>query len=170
MLIDALRARLGAPGASSFQLMGEDLQVLTVEDLRAAVAAHDAAIPDDLRADLLAEELALAAESHRWLTKFNRSLYGRIAGYVALGKRIQFHYPWPTVAILGIVQVIGGMDRARVYGLAGRIASRLGYPSYERLGDGSAVLDGLHDVGHRHLDDMIAGGLRRDVERLQKRF
>lgn len=137
MLIDALRARLGLPGASSFQLMGEDLQVLTVEDLRSAVAAQDAAIPDDLRADLLAEETALAAESHRWLKKFNRSLYGRIAGYVALGKRIEFRYPWPVVAILGIVQVIGGMDRARVYGLAGRVASRLGYNNYERLGDGS---------------------------------
>jgi len=137
MLIDALRARLGAPGASSFQLMGEDLQLLTIEDLRSAVAAQDAAIPDDLRADLLAEEAALAAESHRWLKKFNRSLYGRIAGYVALGKRIEFRYPWPVVAILGIVQVLGGMDRARLYGLAGRVASRLGYPSYERLGDGS---------------------------------
>lgn len=137
MLIDALRARLGASAASSFQLMGEDLQILTVEDLRDALAAHDAAIPDDLRADVLAEEAALAAESHRWLKKFNRSLYGRIAGYVALGKRMEFHYPWPVVAILGIVQVLGGMDRARVYGLAGRVASRLGYTSYERLGDGS---------------------------------
>jgi hypothetical protein len=136
-LIEALRLRLASPHASSFQLMGEDLQLLTVEDLRSAVAAQDAAIPDDLRADLLAEEMALAAESHRWLKKFNRSLYGRIAGYVALGKRIEFRYPWPVVAILGIVQVIGGMDRARVYGLAGRIASRLGYTSYERLGDGS---------------------------------
>ena len=137
MLIDALRLRLGAPGASSFQLMGEDLQILTVEDLRSALAAHDAAIPDGLRAELLVEESTLAAEAHRWLKKFNRSLYGRIAGYVALGQRMEFHYPWPVVAILGLVQVIAGMDRARVYGLVGRLASRLGYPSYERLGDGS---------------------------------
>jgi hypothetical protein len=137
MLIDALRLRLGAPTAASFQLMGEDLQLLTLEDLGAAVAAQEAAIPDDLRADVLAEERALAAESHRWLKKFNRSLYGRIAGYLALGKRLDFRYPWPVVAILGIVQVIGGMDRARVYGLAGRLASRFGYDSIEKLGDGS---------------------------------
>lgn len=137
MLIDALRARLGAPAASSFQLMGEDLQALTIEDLRSALVAQDAAIPDDLRADLLTEESALSVEAHRWLKKYNRSLYGRIAGYMALGTRMEFLYPWPVVAILGIVQVLGGMDRARVYGLAGRIASRLGYPDYERLGDGS---------------------------------
>lgn len=132
-----LRSRLGNPGASSFQLMGEDLQILTVEDLRAAASALDAVIPQDLRADLLVEEQRLAAESHRWLKKYNRSLYGRIAGYLELGKRIEFRYPWPVVAILGIVQVIGGMDRARVYGLAGRIASRFGFDTIEKLGDGS---------------------------------
>ena len=163
MLIDALRLRLGAPGASSYQLMGEDLQVLTVEDLRSALAAHDAAIPDGLRAELLAEEATLAAESHRWLKKYNRSLYGRIAGYVALGQRMEFGYPWPVVAILGIVQVIGGMDRARVYGLAGRVASRLGYPDYERLGDGSEDVlrrtnRGIFQVAPVH--GLFARGLR----------
>lgn len=137
MLIDVLRARLGDPNAASFQLMGEDLQALTVEDLRAAAEAQEAAIPEDLRADLMAEEAKLAAEAHRWLTKYNRSLYGRIAGYVALGKRAEHRYPWPVVAVLGIVQVIGGMDRARVYGLAGRVASRFGFGQLERLGDGS---------------------------------
>jgi hypothetical protein len=149
MLIDALRARLGDPSAASFQLMGEDLSVLTVEDVRAAIDAQVAAIPEDLRAELLAEEAALAAESHRWLRKYNRSLYGRIAGYLALGERLAFRYPWPVVAILGIVQVLGGMDRARVYGLVGRAASRVGafaarlgvgsfeLDRYERLGDGS---------------------------------
>lgn len=137
MLIDALRARLNDPGASSYQLMGEDLQLLTVDDLRTALAAHDAALPPALRDELLAEEASLAAEGHRWLRKYNRSLYGRIAGYLELGRRIEFRYPWPIVAILGIVQVIGGMDRARIYGLAGRLASRFGYDSIERLGDGS---------------------------------
>ena len=137
MLIDALRARLGDPTAASYQLMGEALQLLTLDDLRTAVAAHEAALPAALRAELLAEEAALAAESHRWLAKYNRSLYGRIAGYLELGRRIEFRYPWPIVAILGIVQVIGGMDRARVYGLAGRLASRFGYDTLEKLGDGS---------------------------------
>jgi hypothetical protein len=160
MLIDALRARLGDPAAPSFRLMGEDLALLTVEDLRAATERQIAAIDPALRDALVAEESALAAEAHRWLVKYNRSLYGRIAGYLALGERIEFRYPWPVVAILGIVQVLGGMDRARVYGLVGRAASRVGalashassrvgafaaqttrmagkLDSYERLGDGS---------------------------------
>ncbi len=137
MLIDELRRRLGDSGASSFQLMGEGLQLITVEDLRSAVAAHDAAIPAGLRAELLAEETALAAESHRWLAKYNRSLYGRIAGYLVIGEQMAWRYPWPVVAVLGLVQVIGGMDRARIYGLAGRLASRFGYDTLEKLGDGS---------------------------------
>jgi len=136
-LIDALRTRLANPEAASYQLMGEDLQALTVEDLVAAAARLDARIPDDLRADLLVEEASLARECHGWLTRYNRSLYGRIAGYVALGRRNELQYPWPVVAVLGIVQVLGGMDRARLYGLAGRLATRLGYDRVEKLGDGS---------------------------------
>jgi hypothetical protein len=150
MLIDALRTRLGDSSAPSFRLMGEDLALLTVEDVRGAVEAQIAAITPELRDELFAEEAALAAESHRWLKKYNRSLYGRIAGYLELGERLAFRYPWPVVAILGIVQVLGGMDRARVYGLVGRAASRVAalasklgidrlatLDSYERLGDGS---------------------------------
>lgn len=130
-LISALRARLGDPTASSFQLMGEDLQLLTLADVQAAVAGST--VPPEVAA----EEAALAEEAHRWLKKYNRSLYGRIAGYLELGKHCAFRYPWPVVAILGIVQVISGMDRARLYGLAGRVAARLGRDWYEKLGDGS---------------------------------
>jgi hypothetical protein len=137
MLIDVLRARLGDPTASSFQLMGEDLQLLTVEDLRTAVVSRERVVPEVLYEDLMQEEHALAADSHGWLKKYNRSMYGRIAGYLELGRRLEFHYPWPVVAILGIVQVLAGMDRVRVFELAGRVASRLGYDDLERLGDGS---------------------------------
>lgn len=136
-LIDALRSRLADPEAASFQLVGEDLHALTVDDLLAAATRLDAQIPDDLRADLLVEETSLARECHGWLTRYNRSLYGRIAGYVELGKRVDHQYPWPVIAVLGIVQVLGGMDRARLYGLAGRLATRLGYDRVEKLGDGS---------------------------------
>ncbi len=140
MLIDALRARLGEPVAPSFRLMGEDLQLLTVDDALVALADQRdklESLAPELRARLATEERDLATEAHRWLRKYNRSLYGRVAGYVELGRRCEFLYPWPVVAILGIVQVMSGMDRARLYGLAGRVASRLGYPFYEQLGDAS---------------------------------
>lgn len=129
MLIAALRRRLGDPGASSFQLVGEALQLVTIDDLRASIV--------EAPPELLAEEAALGAEAYAWLRKYNRSLYGRIAGYWALGERMQHRYPWPIVAILGIVQVLGGMHRARLYGLAGAALSRLGFDRYEKLGDGS---------------------------------
>ena len=128
-LIDQLRKRLGNPQASSFMLMGEALQLVTMEDLRAAGR--------DVPPAVAAEEAALGAEAYEWLRKYNRSLYGRIAGYWALGEKLRFRYPWPIVAILGIVQVLGGMDRARLYGIAGRLASRFGFDEYEKLGDGS---------------------------------
>jgi len=137
MLIDALRARLAEPTAPSFRLMGEDLQLLTLADALDALTAQAAAIPPAVRDELVVEERALAAEAHRWLRKYNRSMHGRVAGYLELGRRCAFRYPWPVVAILGIVQVMSGMDRARLYGLAGRLASRFGYAFFEQLGDAS---------------------------------
>ena len=135
MLIDALRARLADPDAPSFRLMGEDLQLLTLEDLQSAARSQLEAIDPALRTRLFDEERTLATEAHTWLRKYNRSMHGRVAGYVELGRRCEFRYPWPVVAILGIVQVMGGMDRARLYGLVGRVASRFGYRAYERMGD-----------------------------------
>ena len=125
-LLDALRRRLGDPTAPSYRLLGEDLQLVTVADIDV-----NAGLP----AELVAEEHALAAEAHSWLRRYNRSLHGRIAGYVELGKRCGFRYPWPVVAVLGIVQVMRGIDRARVCGLAGRVASRFGRAACEKLAD-----------------------------------
>ncbi len=117
--------------------MGEDLQLLTLDELSAAIEAQRARIAPALRAELLAEERALADEAHALLRRRNRSLRGRISGYLELGRRCELRYPWPVVAILGLVQVMAGMERARLYGLVGRLASRLGYERFERLGDAS---------------------------------
>jgi hypothetical protein len=137
MLIDALRTRLEDPGTSSFRLMGEDLQLLTLDELRAAVTEQVAVISPALRDELLGEERALATQAHTWLRKYNRSMHTRIAGYLELGRSCAFRYPWPVVAVLGLVQVRTGLDRVRLFGLAGRIASRLGFVSLEQLGDAS---------------------------------
>jgi hypothetical protein len=139
MLFDALRGRLGAR-AGSFRLMGEDLALVGVDELRAAVAASDAALArlaPAVRDELLAEERALAGEAHRWLTRYNRSVHARLAGYLELGTRCEFAYPWPVVAILGVQQVITAMNQNRVWGLAGRAAARFGWGRYERLADRS---------------------------------
>lgn len=139
MLFDALRGRLG-PRAGSFRLMGEDLALVGVAELRAALAASDAALArlaPAARDELLTEEHALAAEAHEWLTRHSRSVNARVIGYLELGKRCDFAYPWPVVAILGIQQVITAMHQNRIYGLAGRAAARLGWGKYERLADRS---------------------------------
>lgn len=140
MLVDALRRRLGDPGAASFQLMGEDLALLSGEDLAAAGAAwHEALarVPEALRARLVAELDGVQREAHRLVRKYNRSVGARIAGYVELGRRCGFAYPWPVVAILGLEQVLAGMRQNRVYGLVGEAARRLGWRALWQLADGS---------------------------------
>jgi hypothetical protein len=125
-LLRALRARLNDAAAPSFRLANDDLIALTRADVFGDTG---------LDAAVVAEERALATTAHAWVTKHNRSLAARIAGYVALGDACAWLYPWPTVAILGLVQVSSGLARARLYGLAGMVAERLGRPRLARLGD-----------------------------------
>lgn len=136
-LVARLRARL--PGASSFQLMGEDLTLLTGPDLRAAAAAYDEhlarAVPAPLHGQLEAEHRALALEAHALLRRHGQSLHGRVAGYLEVGRRFGFEYPWPVVAVLGICTVLDGMSRMRLYGLLGRAASRVGLSQVERASE-----------------------------------
>ena len=68
MLIDALRDRLEDPEASSFRLMGEDLQLLTIDELRTAVAEQAAAISPSLRDELHSEERSALSFTARFST------------------------------------------------------------------------------------------------------
>jgi hypothetical protein len=140
MLIDALRRRLGDPDAQSFQLSGEDLVALTGADFADAAREWQAAlarVPAEHRARVDEELTALQGEAHRFLRKYNRSVHARLAGYVEIGRRCRFAYPWPVVAILGIEQVMEGMRHNRVYGLVGEAARRLGWRALAQLTDGS---------------------------------
>lgn len=138
-LVTRLRAHLSDASASSFQLMGEDLALLGGPDLRAAGAAYDdhlaRAVPAALRPAFEAEQRELLREAHALLRKHNHCLHARVAGYLALGRRCAFEYPWPAVATLGICTVLDGMARMRVYGLVGRFAARLGVPQVERASE-----------------------------------
>jgi hypothetical protein len=131
MLIEALRARLGSRDVHSFQLMGEDLVAITGDDLRRAADEWQAAfacVPAALQPRFVAAQAAVQAEAHAFLRKYNKSVHTRVAGYLELGKRVEFLYPWPVVAILGIEQVREGIRQNRVYGLVGAALERVWHP------------------------------------------
>jgi hypothetical protein len=128
-LVDSLRALLGDERAASFQLMGEDLALVPAAQLVEAARAYEReldAIAPSLRPRFEAEQAAIQAEAHRWLRRYNRSVHTRLRGYLALGRRSAFEYPWPVVAMLGICQVLSGIGRNRVFGLLAPAVRRLG--------------------------------------------
>lgn len=127
MLIESLRAQLG-PEAASFQLMGEDLTLLTGADLAAAAAAYEAEVAvlsPPLRAAFRDEQRRFLGIAHGWLRRYNVSIYSRIRGYLALAALCDFEFPWPVVAVLGLCQVLDGLVRWKAYGVIGRLARRL---------------------------------------------
>ena len=120
--------------------MGEDLTLLTGANLRSALAAYEAelmlTVPARLHDAFEAEQQALATEANTWLHRYNQSIHQRIQGYLALGSKSHWEFPWPTVAVLGLSQVLGGVLRTRLCGLAGRLARGLGGGMLERLASG----------------------------------
>lgn len=117
-LLDELREALGEPDAPSFRLSGDDLALLGAR--RGG-----------------AERGRLAREAHDWLVRHDVSLSRRIDGYLALGRKCDFAYPWPVVAILGLCQVRSGLTRVYAFGLAGAVLRRLGRPALDELADRS---------------------------------
>ena len=84
------------------------------------------------------------------------------AGYVEIGRRCRFAYPWPVVAILGIEQVHRqGMRQNRVYGLVGEAARRMGWRGLADL------IDGSEDVLRRTNRGIFADSCRRCCWRLR---
>jgi len=86
-----------------------------------------------LRLPFQHEQAALAEQSHRFLRRYNRSVHTRLSGYLEIGRRCQFQYPWPVVAMLGICQVLTGIGKNRLYGLLGPTARRLGVRLLEQM-------------------------------------
>jgi hypothetical protein len=121
---------LGQPDARSFQLMGDDLALVGGPLLREAAARYEAelvrAVPAPLREARERELSAAMGEAHGWLRRHNRSLPARIQGYLALGERCRFEYPWPVVAVVGLCAVMGGLSRSRYFGMIGDVLARVG--------------------------------------------
>jgi hypothetical protein len=136
-LVDALTDLRGAP-ARSFQLMGEDLALIAGAHLQRAGDSYREQLErlaPAMREPFEREQASLLREAHGLLVRHNRSVHGRLAGYLEMGRRCRFEYPWPVVAMLGISQVLGGFARARAWGLVGPAATRLGYAGLERLAE-----------------------------------
>ncbi len=142
-LIDSLRLPLRNPTAQSFVLWWDDFQLLGPDELGAALDEHRRAV-DKLgpaqREFLGAAHTAFRREAHEFLRRHNTNVHRRIAGYLALGRRLQFHYPWPTVAVLGICQVIEGMKKNRGWAFAGDMLGKLGSDALIKLSDNSEDL------------------------------
>jgi hypothetical protein len=141
-LVEELRSLLGDESARSHQLLGEDLALLPGAAVARAGEAYalalERSVAPALRAGFEREQAALLGEAHAMLRRWNRSLHGRVRGYLELARRCRFAYPWPVAAILGICQVLEGMARSRLYGLAGAVAEKLGVRAREALGPGLA--------------------------------
>jgi hypothetical protein len=140
-LLAELRSLLGRDDAPSFRLMGEDLVALSGSRLRRAAEAYDAElallVPEALRPALAREEAAATGQAHRWLLEYNKSIHTRIQGYLALGRRCRFEYPWPVVAILGLCEVMRSIRRVHFYGLVGAALTPLGYRKIEEAAERS---------------------------------
>jgi hypothetical protein len=132
------RLSLHFPNAKSFQLQGEDLVLLGGEHL-VAVAEDwrhelDQRVPVPMQLAFLREQAAAAAEAHRWLRRYNVSLHDRIAGYLALADRVE-DYPWPIVAILGLMEVRGSISRFGALTAGSPLLARFGQARWTRMAD-----------------------------------
>jgi hypothetical protein len=132
------RLSLHLPNAKSFQLQGEDLVLIGGEDLVAAAEdwRHelDARVPVPMQPAFLREQAAAAAEAQRWLRRHNVSLHDRIAGYLALADLVE-DYPWPIVAILGLMEVRGSIRRFGALTAGSPLLARVGQTRWTRMAD-----------------------------------
>jgi hypothetical protein len=115
----------------SFRLMGEDLVALSPDRLRHLADEYDAElerhVPPSLHDAVREERTDIAREAHELLSRYNTSIHTRVRGYVALGQRLDFEYPWPVVAVLGITQVMRTLHTVHLLGLAGSALERVGH-------------------------------------------
>jgi hypothetical protein len=132
------RLSLHLPHAKSFQLQGEDLLLVGGEHLLAVAEDWrrelDARVPAAMQPAFLREQAEAAAEGQRWLHRCNVSLHDRIAGYLALADLVE-DYPWPIVAILGLMEVRGSIRRFGAVTAGSPLLARFGQARWARMAD-----------------------------------
>ncbi|MBX3130022.1 MAG: hypothetical protein KF718_25115 [Polyangiaceae bacterium] len=131
-LLDEVSALLDQR-VESFRFFGEDLIVLTPDRLALAAREHERAleetVPPSLRTELIATQRQALSEAHGFVVRYGASIHTRIRGYIELGRRVDFDYPWPVVAILGLSEVLRSLGRVHALGALGLSLSRLGLDS-----------------------------------------
>jgi hypothetical protein len=111
-------------------LGGEDL-LAAAEDWRREL---DERVPAAMQPAFLHEQTVATAEAQRWLRRHNVSLHDRIAGYLALADQVQ-DYPWPIVAILGLMEVRGSISRFGALTAGSPLLARFGQTRWTRIAD-----------------------------------
>lgn len=154
-LTEHLAKRL--PDAKGFQLMGEDLLLIGGDDLAAAAQTwlrelHER-VPAALQPAFHREQVAAAAEARRFMRLYNISLHDRIRGYLELAERLDNHYPWPIVAILGLMEVRGSLTRFGALTAGSPLLARLGGARWTRMAD--RTLDALRRTNRGIFADSI---------------
>ena len=138
-LVDEVRAILGDGTLPSFRLAGEDLIVLSPDRLRPAAEAYERelaeSIPVSLRGAVVREQGTILKQAHELVRRYNSGIHERIQGYVELARRVELEYPWPVVAILGILEVKRTLSRVHLFGWLGLSAERLGYRELTRAAE-----------------------------------
>ena len=154
-LTDRLALRL--PNARSFQLFGEDLVLVGGDDLVAVAQSWqrqlDERVPASLHAAFLREQAAMASEAAGWLRRYNISLHDRIRGYLELAERVEHAYPWPIVAILGLMEVRSSLARLGALTAGSPLLARFGAARWAAITD--RTLDALRRTNRGIFADSV---------------
>ncbi|HLT40309.1 MAG TPA: hypothetical protein VK034_28715 [Enhygromyxa sp.] len=154
-LTDRLGRRI--PDARGFALMGEDLLLIGGDDLLAAGQAWqrelDERVPAAMQPAFSREQAAAVAEAHRFTRRYNISLADRIRGYLELAERLDHQYPWPIVAILGLMEVRGSLTRFGALTAGSPLLARLGGQRWTRMAD--RTLDALRRTNRGIFADSV---------------
>lgn len=154
-LTERLAQRL--PGAHGFELMGEALLLIDGDDLLAASQAWqrelDERVPAAMQPAFTREQAAAMQEAHAWMRRYNVSLHDRVRGYLELAERLEHHYPWPIVAILGVMEVRSSLVRLGALTAGSPLLTRVGQPRWARLTD--RTLDALRRTNRGIFADSV---------------
>jgi hypothetical protein len=160
MLVRQVRPMAADPTARSFRVVGDDFYGLTFADLREAAAACDEAVravPEHSRDAVVRQHEAHAREVHVVLRSAGRDVYCRARGYLAVARRTGSEVIWPTIAALGVSQILDSARTFRAVSLVGEWACALGYDGLSELS--AAIDDAVRRANRVIFADSIATSL-----------